>query len=232
MGPTHSSVSDVWLFQKLTGQNYYTWSEQMRAALQARFLWQYVARDFPQPPKSPLLPPAAKSATRSTADPNDSAKPEDCNANGNNFYSANYNDSTTQGLIKGTLDVSQWGHVSSLTTLKEMWDQLYQLHFVTRRDVNVHYFIQEIWHKHWDEHVLMSNHIGHMISLQQHILDCGTQFKEIYFINAILISLPFTNKWKNVRQSLFSHGSKLTLDMTIGKLTSVYDHDMNDKELE
>ncbi|KAF9442317.1 hypothetical protein P691DRAFT_681699 [Macrolepiota fuliginosa MF-IS2] len=147
MGPTHSSVSDVWSFQKLTRQNYYTWSEQMRAALQARFLWQYVAGDFPQPPKPPLSPPAAKSATRSTDNPNDSAKPEDHDADGNDFYSANYmhwekswdqfqdwmqNDSATQGLIKGALDVSQWGHMSNLTTLKEMWDQLYQLHFVTR----------------------------------------------------------------------------------------------------
>ncbi|KAF9439999.1 hypothetical protein P691DRAFT_689042, partial [Macrolepiota fuliginosa MF-IS2] len=113
MGPACDSVSDVWSFPKLTGQNYYAWSEQMKAALQARYLWQYVSGDEPQPPKPPKSPPS------------------------NFFYSANYvcwekawdrhrhwvqNDNAAIGLIKGAIDPSQWGHVSETNSSKDMWD--------------------------------------------------------------------------------------------------------------
>ena len=90
------------------------------------------------------------------------------------FYSPNYvhwekawehyctwvqNDGAARGLIKGAINPSQWGHISGAETFQDMWDRLYQLHFATRRDVNVHHYIQEIWHKHWGERVSMSNHI-------------------------------------------------------------------------
>lgn len=40
MGPEHDPVNNVWSFLKLKRQNYYTWSEQMQAALLAHYLEQ------------------------------------------------------------------------------------------------------------------------------------------------------------------------------------------------
>ena len=67
--------------------------------------------------------------------------------------------------------------------------------------------------------------------LRQCILECGALFNDIYLINAIFISLPFTAEWKEVKQSLFSQGSKITLDLEIIELNATYNRLMNDKDL-
>jgi len=70
-----------------------------------------------------------------------------------------------------------------------------------------------------------------MMLLRQCILECGALFNDIYLINAIFISLPFTAEWKEVKQSLFSQGSKITLDLEIIELNATYNRMMNDKDL-
>jgi len=54
MVPKCDLVTNVWSFSKLTEQNYFTWSKQIKATLQAHYLWQYVTRNKPKPPK-PLV---------------------------------------------------------------------------------------------------------------------------------------------------------------------------------
>ena len=56
MVPKCDLVTNVWSFPKLTEQNYFTWSKQMKATLQARYLWQYVTRNKPKPPKPLVFP--------------------------------------------------------------------------------------------------------------------------------------------------------------------------------
>ena len=68
--------------------------------------------------------------------------------------------------------------------------------------------------------------------LRQCILECSVPFNDIYFVNAICISLPFTVEWKEVKRSLFSQGSKLILDLAIMELNATYDRLINDKDLE
>ena len=154
MAPERNPVTSVWSFPKLTGQNYFTWSEQMKAALQACYLWQYVTGDEPKPPKPPASPPVpttkatvASTLSESPAPLKPSATAELDEDGDAFFYSPNYicwekgwecyctwvqSNGATMGLIKGAIDPFQWGHVSRAVTLKDMWGQLYQLHFVTR----------------------------------------------------------------------------------------------------
>ena len=63
-------------------------------------------------------------------------------------------------------------------------------------------------------------------------MECSVPFNDIYLVNAICISLPFTVEWKEVKWLLFSQGSKLTLDLAIMELNATYDRLINDKDLE
>jgi len=71
-----------------------------------------------------------------------------------------------------------------------------------------------------------------MMLLRQCILECGALFNDIYLVNAICISLPFTAEWKEVKQSLFSQDLKLTLDLAIIELNATYNRLINNKDLE
>ena len=147
-------VTSVWSFPKLTRQNYFTWSEQMKTALQACYLWQYINGDKPKPPKPPASPavPTTKATVASTLSESPtplkpSATVELDKNRDTFFYSPNYihwkkgwkhyytqvqSNGVAMSLIKGTINPSKWGHVPRAVTLKNIWDQLYQLHFVTR----------------------------------------------------------------------------------------------------
>ncbi|KAJ3569220.1 hypothetical protein NP233_g5191 [Leucocoprinus birnbaumii] len=67
MGPARDSSSTVWSFPKLNGTNYYTWSENMKAALEARGLWySHIEVEAPPPPKPSIHPPGKKSVDPKT----------------------------------------------------------------------------------------------------------------------------------------------------------------------
>ncbi|KAJ3561473.1 hypothetical protein NP233_g10170 [Leucocoprinus birnbaumii] len=67
MGPARDSSSTVWSFPKLNGTNYYTWSENMKDALEARGLWcSHIEIEAPPPPKPSIHPPGKKSVDPKT----------------------------------------------------------------------------------------------------------------------------------------------------------------------
>ncbi|KAF9446562.1 hypothetical protein P691DRAFT_608712, partial [Macrolepiota fuliginosa MF-IS2] len=92
-----------WSFQKLTWNNYYTWSKHMKTALEAHQLWWgYVERERPPPKKPPVEPPRPGRWDR--------------------YRDWVRNDRAAMGLMKCALDPSQWPYVQPATTSKEMWD--------------------------------------------------------------------------------------------------------------
>ena len=90
MGPKCDPVTNVWSFPKLTKQNYFTWSEQMKATLQAHCLQQYITEDEPKPPKLSVSSPRPTTLSEPTIP----LKPSTTGgSNGDKdifFYSPNY----------------------------------------------------------------------------------------------------------------------------------------------
>ena len=54
------------------------------------------------------------------------------------------NDHTVMGLIHNALNSSQWPHVHNILTAEGMWNNLYQLYFVSQQGTIVYFYIWDI----------------------------------------------------------------------------------------
>ena len=121
MGPAleaNINMSDTLHFPKLNGSNYNSWAASMKSALQSHFLWLYVngEEDMPTVVKSILL------LTDKTSKDYKSWK-----ENQEQYKTWLQMNSTAMGLLNGSIDSTQFGHVANLPTLKEIWDTLHQI---------------------------------------------------------------------------------------------------------
>ena len=48
------------------------------------------------------------------------------------------------GLLNGSIDSTQSGHVANLSTSKEIWDTLHQINVKDRQSLNVYALVKEI----------------------------------------------------------------------------------------
>jgi len=103
------------------------------------------------------------------------------------------------GLIHRAIEFGQHEHIQTTTTSKEMWDKLHQLHIMQRQDTNVHYYLQELYLKKWDERTSMSDHISSFLNLKRHITEAGHKLDDILVVHAIFHSLPHLNIWDIVK---------------------------------
>ena len=139
-------------------------------------------------------------------------------------------DLVAMGLMHGAIEFRQREHIQTTTTSKEMWDKLYQLHVIQWQDTNIHYYLQELYLKKWDECISMSDHIGSFLNLKCRITEAGHKLDDILVIHAILHSLPHSNIWDIVKQNLLDKGKVLILDLLSAELIFVHDHAKRDRQ--
>ena len=117
MDPDSKLTSETLWFPKLNGRNYYARADNMRAALQAWKLWLLVDSleecpliPTPKPPFTskglPYLMPSVE------------------------YRDWLWSDSAAMGLMKGAIKFGQHEHIANVTTSKEMWDYLHNIHII------------------------------------------------------------------------------------------------------
>ncbi|KAF9440658.1 hypothetical protein P691DRAFT_610889, partial [Macrolepiota fuliginosa MF-IS2] len=107
-----------WSFPKLNGNNYYAWSENMQAALEARQLWWgFIEYKSPPPSEPSATPPKSE-------DDMNQYSPEYTlwEKHWEKYNDWVQKDCSAMGLIKGAIESTQWPHIRTATTSKEMWN--------------------------------------------------------------------------------------------------------------
>jgi len=225
MGPlsvyTQDSSSETLRFPKLNGSNYHVWSDNMKAALQARLLWLFV-EGLEICPSKPSMDPPVDSSTRKPVLVSSAAYKEWI-AEKKEYLEWLWSDSAAMGLMRGAIEFGQREHIASASSSKDLWDCLHRTHVTQRQGINVHYHYQELYTKKWDEQTMMSDHIGSFLHLRRRINDSGQTLDNIHIIHAILLSLPHSSIWDIVKQNLLDKGTTLSLNIVTAELLSVHD---------
>jgi hypothetical protein len=157
MGPAVDEInSETLRFPKLNGENYASWSVNMQAALQAKFLWLYVTGDEIQPPDpGPTPPPEPKSSTTSsTGKPSEAAAAssspltlDQWRAMKKEYLAWLRNDQAAMGIMSNAVERNQRSHVAHAKTSKEMWDTWHRMYFKNQSSVNIHYYYEELYRR-------------------------------------------------------------------------------------
>ena len=134
--------------------------------------------------------------------------------------------------MKDAIKFRQHKHIVNISTSKEMWDPLHNIHITRHQGINIHYYYQELYTKKWDKHTTMSDYIGFFLNLHHHIIKAGQKLEDIYLIHPILLSLPCLTIWDIVKQNLLDKRKILTLDMVTAELIAVTDWNKWDHQAE
>ena len=121
MGPAleaNINMSDTLHFPKLNGSNYNSWATSMKSALQSRFLWLYVNGEEDM---STVVKSTPSSADKTLKDYKSWKEDRE------QYKTQLRMDSVAMGLLNGSIDSTQSGHVANLSTSKEIWDTLHQI---------------------------------------------------------------------------------------------------------
>ena len=228
MGPNSESTSETLRFPKLNDRNYHAWADNMKAALQAQKLWLLVDSLEECPPIPTPKPPFASEDlpySTSSVEYRDWWKSRE-----------DYLDwlvaSAAIGLMKGAIKFRQHKHIVNISTSKEMWDPLHNIHITQHQGINIHYYYQELYTKKWDKHTTMSDYIGFFLNLHHHIIEVGQKLEDIHLIHPMLLSLPCLTIWDIVKQNLLDKRKILTLDMVTAELIAVTDWNKWDHQAE
>ena len=128
------------------------------------------------------------------------------------------------GLLNGSIDSTQSGHVANLSTSKKIWDTLYKINVKDQQSLNVYALVEEIWSINWDSTTPMPNHIGKMIDICHRIVEGKGAMDDMMLAYAIFRSLPNDNvEWNVLKTSLIEKGSGLTLSQATTSLNGLYD---------
>jgi len=148
------SSSETLHFPKLNGTNYYVWSDNIKAALQARLLWLFVEGLEDCPPVPPTTYPLDSEDKPFVTT---SAQYRNWITSKKEYLDWLRSDSAVMGLMRGAIKFGQREHIQDATTSKDMWDRLQTIHVTQWQGINVHYYYQELYTKKWGEHTTMSD---------------------------------------------------------------------------
>ena len=146
------SSNDAFKFPKLNGENYAIWYQHMQSSLQARYLWLIVTGDESEPTKPKAEEPTEAAALATWK----AAKKE--------WLDWSLRDQAAQGLMKGAAEPSQWPHVASSKTSKEMWDNWRKLYVTNQQKLNVHYYFEELYTTKYVDGTSMADHLLPLVS--------------------------------------------------------------------
>ena len=138
------SSSETLHFPKLDGTNYYVWSDNMKAALQAHLLWLFVEGLEDCPPIPPTTHPLDSEGKPFITT---SAQYRNWITSKKEYLDWLRSDSVAMGLIRGAIKFDQREHIQDATTSKDIWDCLWTIHVTQRQEINVHYYYQELYTK-------------------------------------------------------------------------------------
>jgi len=128
------------------------------------------------------------------------------------------------GLLNSSIDSTQSGHVTNLSTSKGIWDTLHQINVKDRQSLNVYALVEEIWSMNWNSVIFMSDHIGRMIDICHRIVEGKGTMDDIMLVYAIFCSLLNDNvEWNVLKTFLIEKGSSLTLSQATMSLNGLYD---------
>ena len=138
MGPAleaNINMSDTFHFSKLNGSNYNSWAASMKSALQSHFLWLYVNGEEDMPTVVKSTPPSADKTSKDY---------KSWKEDWEQYKTWLWMDSAAMGLLNGSIDSTQSGHVANLSTSKEIWDTLHQINVKDWQSLNVYALVEEI----------------------------------------------------------------------------------------
>lgn len=78
----------------------------------------------------------------------------------------------------------------------------------------------------------MTTHLGHMLELRQHIIECREEMSDRTFINALFMSFPQSPEWRTLRNTLYCKGTLLILNNVITELNAEFDQMVQDRAVE
>jgi hypothetical protein len=192
MGPAsnllESSSSDAFKFSKLNGMNYATWSGHMKSALQSKYLWLIVTGNEDCPPEVG----AAASETERRLGRKEQ-------------LDWKLRDQVAMGNIKGACETSQIPFIEkdTVTTSKEMWEELKRVHQTSLSKINVHYLFEELYTRKYVKGASMDEHIAALLDLCHRITSAGEKLEDLHLARAMVLSLPKTPSWELVKIPLF-----------------------------
>jgi len=128
------------------------------------------------------------------------------------------------GLLNGSIDSTQSGHVANLSTSKEIWGTFHQINVKDQQSLNVYALVEKIWSINWDSVTPMPDHIGRMIDICCQIIEGKGTMDDMMLTYAIFRSLPNDNiEWNVLKTSFIKEGSSLTLSQVTMNLNGLYD---------
>ena len=181
-----NSSSDAFKFAKLNGTNYPSWVGHMKAALQSKYLWLIITGDESCPPEAaPTASDAEMRAIRKER------------------LEWMLRDQAAMGNIKGACEESQLPFIETVTTSKEMWEELKKVHQTSLSRINVHYLFEELYTRKYVDGSSMDEHIAGMLGLRHRIISTGEKLEDLHLAWAMVLSLPKTPSWELVKIPLF-----------------------------
>ncbi|THH27735.1 hypothetical protein EUX98_g6449 [Antrodiella citrinella] len=158
----HSSSNDAFKFPKLNGTNYAEWKTQMKAALQAKYIWLLV-EGIDAAPSDPGVRPTV-------TDPKDVVTLATWKVDHKEYMEWIKNDQAAQGLMKGAAEPSQWPHVVSATTATAMWNAWKKVHQDDLQVINVHYYFEELFTLKFVDGMSMPDHVARIFDLRNRLM--------------------------------------------------------------
>jgi gag-polypeptide of LTR copia-type len=196
------SSSDAFKFPKLTGMNYQSWSGHMKSALQSKYLWLIVTGDEDCPPDA--------STTATDAEKRVIRKEK---------LEWKLRDQAAMGNMKGACENSQLPFIEkdTVTSAKEMWEELKKVHQTSLSKINVHYLFEELYTKKYTDDASMDEHIASLLDLGHRITNAGEKLDDLHLARAMVLSLPKTSSWELIKIPLFELAT-LTSDLVSTRL--------------
>jgi transposase InsO family protein len=261
MGPATDSdvgsTSETLRFPKLNGDNYHSWADNMKAALQAKSLWGVVSAREHCPPRPPLefpklralhaitaVSPVAPVAESSKGESSKGVKKSEDEEMLDIFQSKEYRswelaterydkwlnkDDAAMGLMRNAIEYAQRESIINVSGSEAMWEHL-QISYVHRQSgINVYYNYAQLFAHPWNGSTPMSDHLGFYYNIRRRFLGAGKHIEDETIINAIFVSLPTTPTWEVVKQSLLHQRTTLTLEEVTTELVSVYERTLHEK---
>ena len=239
MGPDYSdTTSETLQFAKFNGTNYHVWSDNMKAALQAKSLWGVVSgREA-----CPVKPPSDFPDLMTSPGPSEDKSPVGVRKDGQDLMdvlqSKEYvawekscekydcwlnKDDAAMGIIRNAVEYTQRETIVECKSSMTIWEQL-RVNFVEQYSgINVHYYYRELFTKRWNGLTSISDHIGFYYGIRRRFLEADHKVDDLTIIHAILLSLPTSPAWEVIKQTLLLRGKLLKLDDVSTELTLVFE---------
>jgi hypothetical protein len=187
----------------------------MKSVLQAKYLW--------------LVVTGTEACPARPTDPSPETAPSDDDRTKlHEYLDWVTRDGAAQGLMRSATDETQWPHVTSCETSKDMWDVWKQIHQTNQQSINIHYFFEELYTRKYIDGTPMADHIAAILDIRDRIIQAGEAIPDLHIVRAMILSLPKTSSWEMIKIQLFDI-KVLTSDIVSTKLQTEANRHIREK---